>query len=137
MGERERALVGEAVDAFNRRDIERLKELTHPEGRMAGLRSALEGTFYTGHEGIEQFWAEALEIWDELRIEETEIIDGDDRALMLGRLIARGRGSGALIDQEIAWEVDVRDGLASRIQTRLDPDAARRDFEVGRRSEPG
>jgi hypothetical protein len=98
---------------------------------VAGLRSALEGTFYEGRGGIERFWAEALEIWEELRIEDPEVIDGDERALMLGRLIAQGRGSGAVIDQEIAWEIEVRDGMASRIQTRLDPDEARREFERG------
>jgi hypothetical protein len=130
MGEHERGLTREAVDAFNRRDIERLKELSHPECRVVGLRSALEGTFYTGHAGIEQFWAEALEIWDELRIEEQEIIDGDERALMLGRLIARGRGSGAVVDQEIAWVVELRDGMATLIQARLDVAEARREFEA-------
>ena len=131
MGERERDLTLAAVDAFNRQDRDRMKELTHPDGEVQGLRSALEGTSYKGREGVDRFWAEALEIWEELRLENPEIVDGDGRALMRGRLIARGRGSGAVVDQEIAWLVEVRDGLVWRIWTRLDPAEARREFEQG------
>ena len=131
MGEREARLARDGVDAFNRRDVERLKQLTHPEGELFGIRSALEGTSYKGREGIERFWADALETWEELRMEDPQVFHRDERALVICRFVARGRGSGAEIEQPMAWLIEVRDGMMLRGRTTLDVEAARREFDEG------
>jgi ketosteroid isomerase-like protein len=129
VGEREVSMARHAIDAFNRQDREGMKEITHPDAEIFGLRSALEGTSYKGREGVDRFWDEALEIWEELRMEDAQIFDRDDRILVTSRLILRGRESGAEVDQPFAWLVEVRDGLTYRLRSMLDVDAACREFE--------
>jgi ketosteroid isomerase-like protein len=131
VGERERRFARDAIEAVNRHDAESLKELTDPEAEFTGLRSALEGTSYKGHEGVDEFWADTEEVWEELRFEDPEILDRDDRVLVLCTLVLRGRGSGALVEHETAWLVELRDGLMWRGRTTLDVQAAKREFEEG------
>jgi ketosteroid isomerase-like protein len=131
VGERERRFARDAIDAINRHDAERIKELTDPDAEFTGLRSALEGTSYRGHKGVDQFWADTDEVWEELRFEDPEILDRDDRVLVLCTLVLRGRGSGALVEHDMAWLVKSREGRMLRGRTTLDIDEARREFEEG------
>ncbi len=135
MGEREVEMGRRAVEAFNNQDVEGLKAITHPDAEIFSLRSALEGTSYKGKAGVDEFWADALETWEELRVEDVELFDRDGRALVVCRLILRGRGSGAEVDHPFAWIVELRDGLMWRLQSTLDVEAARREFEAEARAE--
>jgi hypothetical protein len=49
---------------------------------------------YEGYEGLREFRADALEIWDSLSVTATELIEEGDYVLMLMRVQSSGRGSG-------------------------------------------
>jgi ketosteroid isomerase-like protein len=60
----------------------------------------------------------------EVRIECSKIHDLGDRIVVVGRLRARGRASGAETESPIAWVVDFKDGKATRMRDYLDPNEA-------------
>jgi ketosteroid isomerase-like protein len=92
------------------------------------LRSAIvggaEGNTYRGHEGIRRWMAESDATWVELRLETKELRDLGDDVLLIGRLHARGRGSGIEIDSPIAWLSTVRSGRIVCSRGFLDPQEA-------------
>ena len=118
------------MEAFNAADVGTLVEMTHPEGRLRGLRYEVDGTEYHGPSGVREFWADVGEIWEELTMADPEIHDADGRVLVTCTLVARGRGSGAVVEHELAWLVELRDGRMYRGRTTLDVEAARREFEA-------
>jgi hypothetical protein len=129
MGERERELAKGGVEAFNAGNVETLVSMTHPECELRGMRYEVDGTRYRGPQGIRDFWRDATELWDEMQMLDPEILDGDERALVVCRFVLRGRGSGAEVEHELAWIIEMRDGLMSFGHTTLDVERARRWFE--------
>jgi uncharacterized protein len=101
-----------ATDAFNRRDFEgAFAELGTPdfEWYPAIVRGLDGGGGYRGPDGVEKYAADIRENWEELQALPEEFRDLGDRVLVLGRLTARGRGSGAPVDTPYAGVFDVRD----------------------------
>jgi ketosteroid isomerase-like protein len=115
-----------AVDAWNRGDIEGYLKLFHPEcewysdviGRMEGAE-----TVYRGREEIHRFWDEWHAVWN-LTIEVSEYRDLGDTVLTLGRLRARGKGSGIELDVPVAYVGESEGGLIRRLRAYLDPQQA-------------
>ncbi len=71
---------------------------------------------FRGREQLLQAVADWLETVSDWRVEIEELIDGGrDRVLLIGRVLARGRGSGAPIHQPIFTAVTVRNGKVARI----------------------
>ena len=101
-----------ALDGYNRRDIEAMLEIWHPEAEWYPFTAQVEGDdAYHGHEGLRQWWANVDATFEELEASVEEIRDLGDAVLALGRLRARFR-SGVTLDTAIAWLTRYRDGLA-------------------------
>jgi ketosteroid isomerase-like protein len=98
------------IDAYNDRDVDgffaELATLDF-EWRPA-LTKASEGGFYRGREGVERFVADTSENWEELQAVAEEFRDLGDRALVLGRLEGREKGSRAPLDAPSAVLLDFR-----------------------------
>lgn len=115
-------LAKRAADAYNRRDVDTFfAELATPDLEWwPAMRTAYEGGCYRGREGIQQFWADTAETWEELQVGPEEFRDLGDRVLVLGRLQGRGRGSGAPVDAPMANILDFRGGRIWRSRVYLD-----------------
>jgi ketosteroid isomerase-like protein len=101
-----------AVAAYNRRDIEAMVEISHPEAAWYPFTAQVEGDdAYHGDEGLRQWWANVDATFEELDASIEEIRDLGDVVLALGHLRARFR-SGVSLDTEIGWLTRYRDGLA-------------------------
>jgi ketosteroid isomerase-like protein len=101
-----------AIAGYNRRDIEAMLEITHPEAEWYPFTAQVEGDdAYHGHEGLRQWWANVDATFEELEATVEEVRDLGDAVLALGHLRARFR-SGVTLDTEIAWLIRYRDGLA-------------------------
>ena len=96
----------------------------HPdmEWRPAQGPGGIEGTVYRGKEAYERWLREELpEVWEQFRGEELEFSElADGRVLLLGRIAARGRGSGVEVHVPFGQLARFRDGLVVQIHGYLD-----------------
>jgi ketosteroid isomerase-like protein len=127
MSEQNIEVARRATDAFNRRDVEELVEVSHPDSEWLPFRAQVEGGVYCGHAGIRQFVVDMDEDWERFEVEQVELVDLGDRVLLIGRVHAVGRGSGVTLENDAGFVMDFRDGQLWRLVSYSDPDEARRE----------
>ena len=114
-------VVRRAVEAFNRRDVEGIVELTTADFKwFPAMPGIVAGDSFNGREGVEQYFAGLAETWVEYRASVEEFRDLGDSVLILGQLEGRGRGSGAAVAAPQATVFEFRGGEISVIRTYLD-----------------
>jgi len=92
---------------------------------VVDLHGSRRGSF-RGREGIDTYFANLSNAWEELTLSPHEPRDLGERVLWVGRIEARGRGSGAEVSAPMGVVADMRDGKVSRIKSYLDHDNALR-----------
>src|SRR6478735_4121254 len=105
--------VREAVDAFNRRDLDAYLALMEPDVELTPYERAVEGLGPDrGHAGVRTWWQETLAALPDLRAELDVLRDSGDMVFAGGRLHGSGAQSGAPIERMLWIAVRVRDGKA-------------------------
>lgn len=126
-------IVKRGIVAFNQRDPDRFAKLaTDDVVWFPALPGAVEAGSYHGREGIESYFAESRDTWEELNVRVDELRDLGDRVLVLGRAEGRGRGSGVEVDAPLGFVVEFRGGKISYVRTYLDHDESLRAAGVPR-----
>lgn len=109
------------IEAYNRRDVDGVAELTTADFEwLPALPGALESEGYRGRDGVEQYFAEIDRTWEELRIVVDDVREVGEGALVLGRTEGRGRASGVQVNAPIGIVFDFRRGRAWRVRAYLD-----------------
>ena len=115
-------------EAFQRGDHEAQVVLFHPDGEVIPPAEFAALGFEPSYRGREQRavmqrrWNAE---WGEIRIESEEAIDlGDDRLLVVGRLVASGPSSEAVVSHQWAEIFTISGGLAIREEVFLDREEA-------------
>src|ERR1700736_197797 len=111
-------IVGQALDAFNSRDITRILALTHPdfEGEIPPEVSAEPDT-YRGHDGIRRYFESFWYAMDEIHFEAERLSDIGQSVVVALRMTARGRHTAIPVEQRVAGVWIVNDGRVIRIRT--------------------
>ena len=120
-------MVMRGLEAYNRRDVEALIAIAHPEIEWhPALMVKLGGgeAVYRGHAGVRELMAEVEDTLAELHVDLPEIRDLGERVLAVGRIRARGKTSGAVTEAPLGYLADFRDGMVIRIRTYLDHNEA-------------
>ena len=92
-----------------------LATLLHPDVELHGTIGGLsEGDVARGPEGLAKFMADDGQEWDEVVFEPQELIDVEDRVVVLQRERRRGRHSGLELAADTAAVLWLRDGLVRR-----------------------
>jgi len=112
------------IDAYNSRDVGAFVELATPDFEWSTSMGAVEGEIFRGREGIETYFANLRNAWENLTLVPDEFRDLGDRVLWLGRIEGRGRDSGAAVSSPMGVVADMRDGKTWRIRSYLDHDQA-------------
>jgi ketosteroid isomerase-like protein len=82
-------------EAYNRRDVETLIELTDPDFEMKSIFVSIESVF-RGYEGFPRAYFEAVEdAYERFQVIPKDFIDAGAAVLVLCRIEWRGRESGA------------------------------------------
>jgi ketosteroid isomerase-like protein len=118
-------LAQRGVDAWNRRDLDGLLALCHPDVEWtSAIKGRVEGgeATYRGHEGMRRYWEEWQSIWD-LLIEVAEVRESGDRVVVLGGIRTRG-ASRVVVESRMAFVFQIEDGLIRRLRSYLDRDEA-------------
>jgi len=119
------AVIRRGIDAFNRRDVDLLAELTTADFEwFPALPGAVEAESYRGRAGMDTYFAEISGTWEELRILVYDVRDLGDGAVVLGRTEGRGRASGVELEAPIGIVYEFRCGKVSRVRAYLDHDTA-------------
>jgi ketosteroid isomerase-like protein len=114
------------VDAWNRSDVEGMQALVAEDAVLRPIRAQLEGTEYSGRDGVRRLWDDVTEDWEDPRITVGEIEEVGDRVVARTTMHMKGRESGIEIDAPLGWLIDLRDGEVVRLETFSDPDDAYR-----------
>jgi ketosteroid isomerase-like protein len=103
-------IVRELFDAFGRRDATAVLALadpdivfTPPTGRLVGHPEP-----YRGHDGLRTYLDDVARVWQELRSEPEEFVEGGDVVVCTGRVYAWGVGR--VIDAPAGWVWRLRSG---------------------------
>ena len=125
-------VVRRAYHAFNAHDWEGMLRGFDAEVEWRTDPLAPDAGVYRGHQGVldllKHDWASTF---DDLRVEVDGItaLDGD-RVVVCTRLVGKIRGTGAVVDQEFAELVTLRDGRLWRVEDFPDRSRALRAAEA-------
>jgi len=108
------------TDAFNRRDIDAMADLTTAELEWTSAMGGVEGEVFRGRAGFETYLARLGETWEEYRLAVDEYRDLGGTVVVLGRVYAQGKGSGAPVESPFGSVLDLRDGRIFRHRAFLD-----------------
>ena len=118
-------VVRQVVEAFRDRDVARMRTLFDEQSEFTSTVAAIEGGPYRGRDGIERYVSDLDDVFDDWHSEDERYLDaGDGRVILTYRVVGRGKGSGAPVDEEIAIVWTIRDGKALRGKVFLDPEEA-------------
>jgi ketosteroid isomerase-like protein len=114
--------------AFIDRDVEWFVENTTPEFEfVAAVMTTVEGEgggVQGGEEGIRRYFTVLDEPWESFVVGEFDYREVDDQVVCVGRLRAKGRGSGVELDQPIAMVLWFDGDKLARARSFLDVDEA-------------
>jgi ketosteroid isomerase-like protein len=127
MSEQNLDVARRATEAFNRREVEELVALSHPDSEWLPFRAQVEGGVYRGRDGVRRFVVDMEEDWSKFDIEIQELIELDARVLLFGRVHAVARGSGVALENDAGFVMDFRNAQIVRLVSYSDPDEARRE----------
>ena len=107
-------IVRAVFDAFARRDIASVETLISEDMEFHAVTGEVAGRDgpYRGHAGIEVYFADVDQIWEEINLTPLDFEEVGDAILVTGRVWARG--SGRVIDSSTGWLFEVRDGRIAR-----------------------
>ena len=102
-----------AFEAWNRRDLQSVLDLFHPDVVWEENVQVFPGMdrIYRGHEGFLKWDRDAFsEVWESIAVEPLEFIDAGDHVVALLRLSGKGQGSGVDVELAIYNVLTFRDG---------------------------
>ena len=125
-------VVRQAIEAFNRGDLERFVETVPFDDQTVEYHEYpefIEVGVFRGRDAIEQHWQQFLDAFEGYRFDIEELIDADDEVVVFTHQHGRGKESGLAFELRSAWVFTFRDGKLTRIRTY--PDRARALAAVG------
>jgi ketosteroid isomerase-like protein len=108
-------------EADRQREVDAVREAYAPEVEWED-NTGLWGDWGTarGPDGIQAAWRRWYEAFDDVQFEWDEVADTQDDVVVTYRARARGRGSGAVVDQAITLLWTLRAGKVVRIRAYTD-----------------
>jgi ketosteroid isomerase-like protein len=102
-------------DAFADRDIERALVYIDPDCEIV-----LEGTMtaagrsepYQGHDGMRQYFADVMRVWEELELHATDFRVVPGSVVVMGHVVGRLGGQDAPVRRAVVWTWRLRDARA-------------------------
>ena len=116
--------VRRGIDAWNRGDLDEWLAGFAQDGELHTTGRFADRGVYRGRAGLERYWAEIREDIEEIDLSISDLRATGDRVLYA--VAGRGRGKRSRVPVELSsWFVTtLRDGLAVRVETFVDPKEA-------------
>jgi ketosteroid isomerase-like protein len=118
-------LARQGLEAWNRGDVDAMLEMSSSELEFVpAVAAGVEGGSVRGEDEFRRFVTGLTETWESFVLEGEEFRDLGDHVLVVGRVRAKGRGSGVQLDEPISSVIWFRDGKIQRMHSFLDQEAA-------------
>jgi ketosteroid isomerase-like protein len=103
------------IERFNARDLEGMLELIHPDVEFHARYTVFDAPVYRGHEGVEQWHRNLVEIWERIHTDVDRIVEVDgQRTLLLATVRGRARRSGVELSEAVGELIWWRGGRATK-----------------------
>jgi ketosteroid isomerase-like protein len=134
-----RKMLAQLRDAYNVRDADAFLELWNPNCEWHPFLTArVEGDpGYHGHNGMRAWFEDTDEMFSDMHVELDQIREVKGRLLVLGRMTAKGRGSGAEVSSDVAWVVEPKGEKFQRGWAYPSHAQAEREAQVVAQGKPG
>ena len=109
-------VVRAAFDAYLRGDEPAMFELVAPDIVVTQFPDQIDVRDYHGHEGLRQVMADWIGTWADWSIELLDAREADGLVLATAAQRGRGKGSGAPMQNEVAFLFTLRAGTITRWQ---------------------
>jgi ketosteroid isomerase-like protein len=120
MSEANVEIAKQAIEAFNKTDVEAFAALTTPDFEWSPSMVAIDGEIFRGREGIEKYFGHLNDAWEKFHILRDGFRVSSELVIMLGRLEGCGKVSGVPVDASLGMVFDFRGERISRIRGYLD-----------------
>ena len=124
MSEENVDLARRLIEWFNAGDAEAVEAHTTDDVEITPLRAEIEDTVYRGPGAAARFAADSEQSWEEIRFDAEALRDAGARVVAIGRLSARGRGTGAEVSARLAMLFEFRGGQLSKARSYSDVEEA-------------
>ncbi|HEY6638617.1 MAG TPA: nuclear transport factor 2 family protein [Solirubrobacterales bacterium] len=114
MSEENVEVVRTVLGTWNADEQEGILDLLDPEIVFDATHREVNPKAYVGVEGRRSMLADRDEVWGEFRTEPREFLDAEDRVVVIGDWIGKGRGSGIEVRQPTAHLFTVDAGRVVR-----------------------
>jgi len=115
------------ADAYNHRDVDALVELVTEDFEWITTNAgAVEGGSFWGRAGLESYFADVANTWEEYRLSAWDLRDLGESVFAALRVEARGKGSGVSLTTQMWSLSDFRNGKCWRSRVFLDHGEASR-----------
>jgi uncharacterized protein len=122
MSEESREMIRRGYEAYSRGDLEAAMEFFDERVELRPPASSIDPEPRFGVDGVRHYMAPDL--FEYQSAEPAEMIERENRILVVARIRARGRGSGVELD-DVAFHLwTIEDGLVVRFEVMLDRDEA-------------
>jgi ketosteroid isomerase-like protein len=108
-------------------DFGGIDELVHPDVVVRDRPESPDPRTYRGLDGMREALASSDESFDDFRLEPEDFVGEGDYVIVVLMMRGTGRGSGITVEERIAHQWRLRDGVAVEMQVYSDPDDAVRD----------
>jgi ketosteroid isomerase-like protein len=116
MSEENVEIIRRVYDAAAQRDAETVLALYDPEVELDVSRLGLADlNVYHGHDGVRSLFREWNEIWGKIEYDYEELIDAGEHVVSVVTRHARGRASGAEVEQPFALVWTLREAKVVRV----------------------
>ena len=117
--------VRRGIDAWNRGDLDEWLAGFAPAAELHTTALFPDRGVYRGREGLERYWAEIREDIEEIDLSISDLRATGDRVFFAVSGRGRGKRSKVPVGRPIWFVTTLRDGLAVRVETYVDPKEAR------------
>src|SRR4051812_14740405 len=114
------ALLRAGFAAFNRRDMETVLAMWHPDGELHELADVPDARVYHGHDGVREWLTDLTATFTGLSFDPQEFTSHGDVVLVDAVATATGRGSGVPLSYRVFFVFRMRDGKAVRVEGYLE-----------------
>ena len=110
-------IVREAIEAFNRGDLEAALQRMHPDIEWQTLDAFPDAGTYRGHEEVREFWQTWRQTFRGFRLHVEECVPvGEHFVLATFRVAGEGAGSGVGVESPAVFQLgEMRDGQVIRV----------------------